>query len=33
MNMLNFKKKKIKLLTKGQQNVNFCYICEEKFEN
>ena len=37
MTMINFKKKKIKLLTKEQQesyeNVQICYICEEKFEN
>ena len=33
----NFKKKKIKLLTKEHQesyeNVRICYICKEKFEN
>ena len=38
MKIINFKKKKMKLLTKGQQesygNVKICcYICKEKFEN
>ena len=37
MNIINFKKKKMKLLTKGQQesyeNSKICYICKEKFEN
>ena len=37
MNIINFKKKKIKLLTKEQQesykNAKICYICKEKFEN
>ena len=37
MNITNFKKKKMKLLTKGQQesyeNSKICYICKEKFEN
>ena len=37
MQIINFKKKKIKLLTKEQQesheNADFCYICKEKFEN
>ena len=35
--IINFKKKKIKLLTKQQQklfeNAKICYICKEKFEN
>ena len=35
--MINFKKKKMKLLTKEQQesyeNAKICYICNEKFEN
>ena len=37
MKIINLKKKKTKLLTKGQQesyqNISICYICEEKFEN
>ena len=37
MRITNFKKKKTKLLTKGQQksheNAKICYICKEKFEN
>ena len=37
MNIINFKKKKMKLLTKGQQesyeNSKICYICKEKIEN
>ena len=37
MEIINFKKKKMKLLTKEQQesydNAKFCYICNEKFEN
>ena len=37
MNIINFKKKKMKLLTKGQQesyeNSKIYYICKEKFEN
>ena len=37
MKLINFKKKKIKLLTKEQQESNengkICYICKEKFEN
>ena len=37
MEIINFKKKKTKLLTKEQQesyeNSNICYICKEKFEN
>ena len=37
MNIINFKKKKMKLLTKGQhesyENSKICYICKEKFEN
>ena len=37
MNIINFKKKKIKLLTKKQQesyeNAKICYICKEKFES
>ena len=37
MKMINFKKKKVKLLTKEQQesheNAKDCYICKEKFEN
>ena len=36
MEIINFKKKKIKLLTKEQQesyeNAKICYICHEKFE-
>ena len=36
-NVINFKKKKRKLLTKEQQesykNTKICYICEENFEN
>ena len=35
--IINFKKKKIKLSTKEQQklyeNAKFCYICQEIFEN
>ena len=35
--MINFKKKKMKLLTKERQesyeNAKICYICKEKFEN
>ena len=35
--IINFKKKKLKLLTKEQQEsykkAKFCYICKEKFEN
>ena len=37
MKIINFKKKKMKLLTKEQQksykNVKICYICKEKTEN
>ena len=37
MKIINFKKKKMKLLTKKQQesyeNVKICYICKEKLEN
>ena len=37
MKIINFKKKKIKLLTKAQQESNehakICYICKGKFEN
>ena len=37
MKIINFKKKKMKLLTKEQQepyeNAEICYICKEKFEN
>ena len=37
MEIVSFKKKKIKLLTNKQQesyeNPKFCYICKEKFEN
>ena len=37
MKVINFKKKKIKLLTKEQQesykNTKICYICKEKFQN
>ena len=37
MEIINFKKKKMKLLTKDQQelyaNIKICYICKEKFEN
>ena len=36
MKIINFKKKKMKLLTKKQQesyeNAKICYICKEKFE-
>ena len=36
MKIINFKKKKIKLLTKEQresyENAKFCYICKEKLE-
>ena len=35
--IINFKKKKMKLLTKEQKesnkNLKFCCICKEKFEN
>ena len=37
MKIINFKKKKMKLLTKEQQesyeNAKICYICKERFEN
>ena len=37
MKIISFKKKKMKLLTKEQQesyeNAKICYICKEKFEN
>ena len=37
MKICNFKTKKMKLLTKEQQesyeNAKICYICKEKFEN
>ena len=37
MKIINFKKKKMKLLTKGQhesyENAKICYVCQEKFEN
>ena len=37
MKIINFKKKKIKLLTKEQQesyeNAKICYVCHEKFKN
>ena len=37
MEIINFKKKKMKLLTKEPQelyaNIKICYICKEKFEN
>ena len=37
MKIINFKKKKKKLLTKEQQelyeNAKICYICKDKFEN
>ena len=37
MKIINFKKKKMKLLTKEQpesyENAKICYICQEKFEN
>ena len=37
MKIINFKRKKIKLLTKEQhksyENSNICYICKEKLEN
>ena len=37
MKIINFKKKKMKLLTKEQQesyeNAKICYICQEEFEN
>ena len=37
MKIINFKNKKIKLLTKEQQesyeNPKICYICKEQFEN
>ena len=37
MKIINFKKEKMKLLTKEQQesyeNAKICYICQEKFEN
>ena len=36
MKIINFKKKKMKSLTKEQrksfENLNICYICKEKFE-
>ena len=35
--IINFKKKKMKLLTKEQhesyENAKICYICREKFDN
>ena len=37
MKIINFKNKKMKLLTKELQksyeNANICFICKEKFEN
>ena len=37
MRIISFEKKKMKLLTKQQQepyeNAKICYICKEKFEN
>ena len=37
MKIINFKKKKMKLLTKEQQesyeNAKICYICKENFED
>ena len=37
MNIIHFKKKKMKLLTKEQlesyENTKICYICKEKFKN
>ena len=37
MTIMNFKKKKVKLLTKKQQksyeNANICYICKKKFKD
>ena len=37
MKIINFKKKKMKLLTKEQhelyENAKICYTCKEKFEN
>ena len=37
MKIINIKKKKMKLLTKEQQesyeNAKICYICQEEFEN
>ena len=37
MKIINFKNKRMKLLTKEQQesyeNAKICYICKEKFEN
>ena len=37
MKLINFKKKKMKLLTKEQQrsykNAKTCYICKEKFDS
>ena len=37
MNIINFKKNKIKVLTKEQhescKNAKICFICKEKFEN
>ena len=37
MKIINFKKKKVKLLTNEQQkpyeNVNICHICKEKFKD
>ena len=37
MKIINFEKKKIKLLTieqhKSYENAKICYICKEKYEN
>ena len=37
MKIINFENKKMKLITKEQQesykNAKICYICEQKFEN
>ena len=37
MKIINFKKHKMKLLTKEEQEshekVKICYVCKEKFEN
>ena len=37
MKIISFRKKKMKLLTKEQQesyeNASICYICQQKFEN
>ena len=37
MKIINFKNKKMKVLTKGQQesykNEKICYICQEKYKN